>query len=312
MNKKIILGIIITVIIILLGVIYVIQTSNQLYIKPIEQRMESTSDWKTYTNSKYGFQIDYPSDWIVQNISVANTRNLYRSDGEFAVSCLSEQEDKTISACRPVFAVMVPGGNERGLALYILKGSVTGLNPNLWTDTKNNRTYELVETSVYNLTDAEKSLRDMIIKKMESSFKFTEPTTKADTSNWKTYKNDEYGLEFEYPQNWLAPTDHLLSTRVLIDFNNGFSIEKGIFYNQDLGRVMTVDELLGSKQYEKIIIDGKEARKIVDSNSSKAPNSTVVYITSDTKGNIITVINQDNQIDPNTFNRILSTLKFTK
>lgn len=30
------------------------------------------------------------------------------------------------------------------------------------------------------------------------------PTDQPDLSNWQTYRNEEYGLEFKYPENWIV------------------------------------------------------------------------------------------------------------
>lgn len=42
----------------------------------------------------------------------------------------------------------------------------------------------------------------MLIDKMILTFKFIDQT-EVDTSDWKIYRNEEYGFEFKYPTNWL-------------------------------------------------------------------------------------------------------------
>ncbi len=43
----------------------------------------------------------------------------------------------------------------------------------------------------------------------KSNTNITEPlSTKADTSNWKTYTNTKYGFEFKYPQDWVLETNY--------------------------------------------------------------------------------------------------------
>ena len=34
---------------------------------PIEDNSDQVKDWTTYVNSEYGFEIKYPSDWIIEN-----------------------------------------------------------------------------------------------------------------------------------------------------------------------------------------------------------------------------------------------------
>ncbi|MEO8065326.1 MAG: hypothetical protein ABI643_00530 [Candidatus Doudnabacteria bacterium] len=45
-----------------------------------------------------------------------------------------------------------------------------------------------------------------------STFKFTTPSSTADTSTWKTYTNSQYGFEFQYPQTWVKVVDSQASS----------------------------------------------------------------------------------------------------
>ena len=64
-------------------------------------------------------------------------------------------------------------------------------------------------------------------------------TAEIDTSNWKTYRNEKYGFEFKYPEdwNWEPYTLNLPSNTSLLQFSSadsrdGFSVE--FFVNQNL------------------------------------------------------------------------------
>ena len=119
------------------------------------------------------------------------------------------------------------------------------------------------------------------------------------TASWKTYRNEEYGFEFKYPNLGQSPTEILLSTRILIDMGGSVSVQYGIFYNQDLNRGMRVEELT-DKSYEQILIDGKQGKK----------RGNNVYLQHN-NDNIIS-IGANDSFDPNTFILILSTFKFIK
>jgi len=41
-----------------------------------------------------------------------------------------------------------------------------------------------------------------IFDQILSTFKFIDPTSQVDTSNWQTYRNEEFGFEFKYPHKW--------------------------------------------------------------------------------------------------------------
>lgn len=135
-------------------------------------------------------------------------------------------------------------------------------------------------------------------------------TTLNEVEGWKTYRNEELGFEFRYPADWEDPSEDLLSTTVNIDFQNSFSLQFGVFYNQNLGRGMTIDELVRNS-FEEIIVDGKKARKISEYGSAKVSNDITVYIPVD-KENIVVVVNQNKGVDEKIFNQILSTFKFIK
>jgi len=38
---------------------------------------EDTSNWKTYTNEKYSFQVDYPNEWMVEEVLPNTEENTY-------------------------------------------------------------------------------------------------------------------------------------------------------------------------------------------------------------------------------------------
>ncbi len=69
MNKKIIWGIIILIVVI--GGVYCFSINKNKVI--------DTANWKTYKDENYGFQINYPSDGKEFNVNVENGKNFYFS-----------------------------------------------------------------------------------------------------------------------------------------------------------------------------------------------------------------------------------------
>ncbi len=100
MNKKIIWGIV-AVVIVAAGVFAFNYIQHQLDCCGGEDTeaspAASTSTWKTYTNDNYGYQISYPSDWIMDanlfSLSDEYTDTVFPADGVF---CLPELQDKNM------------------------------------------------------------------------------------------------------------------------------------------------------------------------------------------------------------------------
>ncbi len=67
MNKKIILGIIIAVVVIV-GALVVTKLNESKWDNKVDSKAQLDlimTDWKTYTNTKLGFEIKYPIDWKI-------------------------------------------------------------------------------------------------------------------------------------------------------------------------------------------------------------------------------------------------------
>lgn len=149
----------------------------------------------------------------------------------------------------------------------------------------------------------------------------------TETARWKTYANLQTGLQFRYPQGWGNPQLNLLSTRIKISFseNGNISLDNGLYYNQNLSRNMTFDEIRNSFEdvfpagnlinTKNIVIDKKEC---VEFSYSDSNDSGILYISifipRDDNGTISSI---DFSYKPNdgtitNFNNFISTIKFTK
>ena len=77
-------------------------------------------------------------------------------------------------------------------------------------------------------------------------------TSLPSTTTWMTFNDPAFGFTFQYPSEWGTPTTTLLSTRRSISFsqNNDFIVEDGGYYNQPLGRMLTLPEIVTGLQGE--------------------------------------------------------------
>jgi len=167
----------------------------------------STSNWQTYINEKYGFEIQVPVDWKVAdsgefiNIYPSNIRpNLYlthhadvthvsifpRGVGTEGVSGVSQESEIN-------YREIVKRGrsylDKNGLVKYT---HVYFSNfPSSWSASG------FVWSSV-GFESLTKEADREIENKMLSTFKFIGPSIK-DTSNWKIYTNSELGFELSIP-----------------------------------------------------------------------------------------------------------------
>lgn len=166
---------------------------------------DETANWKTYTNTQYGFEFKYPNDWILKDgkelgISpmfnyIQITKNLDDNDYERIEFTSSQQDLQTGSnTAGPQidlggmkwssgnFNNGVPGQNapHDSLALFTKSGSTF---------------YEIT------LYPNDTAIVSSDFSQILSTFKFI-----GETANWKTYTNTQYGFEVKYPNSYQLRT----------------------------------------------------------------------------------------------------------
>lgn len=166
---------------------------------------DPTANWKTYTDSTYGFSFKYPQDHKIEQrengffvislttdqnpqggISIdsrnqnPNYKTFTEAEQYYHTSYTINQED-TVNNWKTFIAV----GKEGMVQNMIFKIAIAPYkNGVINIETINNQAYS--------------KLFDQIL----SSFKFLDET--GDTSSWKTYTDNTLGLSFKYPINWTA------------------------------------------------------------------------------------------------------------
>lgn len=219
MNKKIIWGIIVVVIVAIVGV-YLINKSSQV-ASPIVQDTTDTkevSEWKTYKSNKYGFEFKYPKEFVVY--SDASTTSSYE-----IVFTNPKWPETEIPLPRVKVNI-----NQKDPTSSIKIGTKFGDNNTMGgemvlIDKKNiSQNLEIVEFvwsfpdspdsrgSEYQVINRHKDGTDYFYiegfeKEVASTFKFTSTPTTS-TSDWKTYNFTgspyiESGpISFKYPSDW--------------------------------------------------------------------------------------------------------------
>jgi len=181
--------------------------------KPEKIVEDETASWKTYRNEEYGYEIRYPSEWII-----------IKEDPKFVV--FADEEETKIQKEKQAGEIRCSAGvwlydNDEGLSLYdwvvnkwgepekrylgkISKVEINnlegikyefesmGLETNVLFS-KNNKVID-IQTTFDGCTDLQ-----TIFNQMLSTFRFIEVD---ETANWKTYRNENYKYEVKYPPDW--------------------------------------------------------------------------------------------------------------
>ncbi len=202
-----------------------------------------TSNWQTYRNEEYGFEVKYPAGWEIGTGSVTsypqnNNRTLAIKffeplyliesqfpgpQGEFLFEVYRNTQVLSLNAWIDAFQLRNPSGGT--LLRENTAFSLSGINARKLLFFSFDSTWNsiLVSTNdyVFSLSyydyagndpsaDFHRDIYDQIL----STFKFIEPDA---TANWKTYRNEQYGFEVQLPVGWLVEKErdelHFLSPR---------------------------------------------------------------------------------------------------
>jgi hypothetical protein len=156
--------------------------------------------WQTYKNDQKGFELKYPNDWV---ISMTDAGIIIRKPDSYYINIAIYEEDPTYGLeCLRQIAdeKIIVGGYSARLTSYepetdpdtrVLCGPLGDIKErnDIISLKKSDHEFYKIEY-VYNSDTQQKKLYDQIL----STFKFL-----PDTTTWKTYKNTQYGFEFQYP-----------------------------------------------------------------------------------------------------------------
>ncbi|MFA6252511.1 MAG: PsbP-related protein [Candidatus Paceibacterota bacterium] len=191
----------------LLRLIEQIKTDNAKKIK----------DWKTYTNNQYGFEVKYPSSWIIAKesagyIALADEEEVKTKEGIEAGEgyCRMEFTSYNNNNSLPLYdwAISKFGKVEKLESGKIETIKVNGLNAIKYEFMDMGITTHILLQKSNKIIDIYAHLTECKnintnFNQILSTFKFIDEDTKKAFSTteteWKTYINNDFGFEFKYP-----------------------------------------------------------------------------------------------------------------
>ena len=177
---------------------------------PIAIPADKTTEWQTYRNDKYGFEVKYPQTYIFQEVKegVVNIKSSTRA-GLYDLNIQIDQNpslnilslDAIIQNKLKKFSIKEPEKiTLSGEVAY--EGVGTGMvNEYVIVVRDGGHLFELLfNTGNQDTLEKNKAALDENQKLILSTFKFINSDLDYDTIGWKTYQNVEHGFEIKYPK----------------------------------------------------------------------------------------------------------------
>ena len=331
------------------------ENENQDTIENNDISEIDSSDWKTYINEEFGFEIEHPKDWRISTrdyrprgykIFISGSSNI--GDPLYAPLSITVRDNKERLSVEKWFQKNYPKDDISKLQNVKFNG-IDGIRFSNWPSANIiGSFYFSNKDKIYEIRslDSQENVENqrMMTEKMLSTFKFIEP---VDNTIWKTYQNEEFGFEIEYPsalyffdcsKNFYEPNPlHVHFTPYVEDNCNtpGKAMASVISIStvKDFNKNNIISLLDKKIKEEKIIIGNKSAVKISGDREvtgdegekiSSAPIRKMVYTIIPFKNNISIQISYNriasikNDINgfyvgenlSKIYNQMLSTFKF--
>jgi len=300
-------------------------------IEEIKQIMDSfillgsidTSNWQTYRNEGFGFEVRYPEGWSVQG------------NGKYFISPEYRKFwDKNCSGPPNDCAPEAPRAN----IIFNNESNLNNANPgsntvkvfneisfNVYLESGLFDVY-YYETSygpkIYNFSGFTEG-DEKILRQILSTFRFigqidtSTGSSRDSVSDWRTYRNDEFGFEVKYPEGWYLDEsfDFVAFKDKTLDYNFenplplSIKLENTTFTNVSdwFNSVFVnrrIDHPLDVPERVTIEIDNKEALSYVDPIQLGSTTAQITIIRDSVLYKLAFSIDK-NQVD-----QVLSTFKF--
>jgi len=304
--------------------------------KPIESRSipqvqkDETASWKTY-KSNFDFEFKYPQNLEATSFLDDNQILINSTDSGWVFEINIAPNNGNLSSeslINNIIKSVIKNSGRKDMTIddFIIKDiTIGGMPAKKYINKKAGDYGDSGVAMIYNgntigiLGDSHNNF-DIFL----STFRFISKSDAIDTTNWKTYKNDQYGFSFKYPSEWNVldkdevqpPYDELLGYSITIYFGDNFtknclSKNPAIFCNG----LFVVGVLPQNEDYSswpnKGSIDNPDKTPTRDGIIYDNNSYNVVLIN---KGRGVTATYDCNNKDIcwNIYDQILSTFKFIK
>jgi hypothetical protein len=216
-NKKgnaVIVGIIILVVVIVAGTVGYLSAKKTIAPVAPEQIAKKVGDnpasnLQTYRNEKYGFEFQYPNGWIVREDNFSSVGEGLNDSFQVAIYSGDKKESFNVTVSDKAPSAYIYEGEKKKVIIdgleytaYLFPNGSECFGDNIQPEQCKEMDIPLQKNGKWFVFggggEYTNLLSDQFLK-IISTFKFT---NSGETATWQTYRNEKYGFEFKYPNNW--------------------------------------------------------------------------------------------------------------